>query len=216
MGLGEITLPFLAWGTHFFDYDNDGPLDLLIANSHIYPNVDAAGWGTTYKQRLLLFRNFKKRFYEVGSSAGSALYTPRTSRGSSIGDYDNDGDLDILLNNIDDTPTLLRNDGGNRAGHWLTIKLVGNPEQKSPRDGIGTVVFCTAGGRRMRDEVASGRGFNSQSDLRVHFGLGSATKIDKLEVRWANGKSEEFEIADVDRIITIHQGKQLKRDRETR
>jgi enediyne biosynthesis protein E4 len=217
MGLGEITLPFLGWGAHFFDYDNDGPLDLLVANGHIYPNVDAAGWGTTFKQRLLLFRNVKNRFYEVGSSAGPALYTPRASRGSSIGDFDNDGDLDILLNNIDDTPTLLRNDGGNKAGHWLTLKLVGNTEQKSPRDGIGAVVFCSAGGRRMRDEVASGRGFNSQSDLRVHFGLGTAAKIDKLEVRWANGTSEKLVIRNVDRVVTIEQGKgEKERTKQTK
>ncbi len=207
MGLGEATIPFLGWGTNFFDYDNDGLLDLLVANGHIYPNVDSADWGTTYKQRMLLFRNFKGRFHEVGSSAGESLYTLRSSRGSSVGDLDNDGDLDILLNNIDDAPTLLRNDGANKTGHWLTLKLVGDPAKKCPRDAIGTVVFCTANGRRMREEVASGRSFNSQSDLRIHFGLGAATKVDKLEVRWANEKMEEFVIKNVDQIVMIEQGK---------
>jgi hypothetical protein len=206
IGLGEITIPFLGWGTNFFDYDNDGLLDLLVANGHIYPNVDLYDWGTSYKQRLLLFRNFKGRFHEVGASAGEALYTLRSSRGSSTGDFDNDGDLDILLNNMDDAPTLLRNDGANKAGHWLTLKLIGDTAQKCPRDAIGTVVFCTANGRRMREEVASGRSFNSQSDLRVHFGLGNAIKVDKLEVRWANGKKEEFVIKTVDQIVTIEQG----------
>jgi hypothetical protein len=207
MGLGEATIPFLGWGTNFFDYDNDGFADLLVANGHIYPNVDSTDWGTSYKQRLLLFRNLRGRFHEVGSSAGEALYSLRSSRGSSAGDFDNDGDLDILLNNVDDAPALLRNDGANKAGHWLTLILVGDAAKKCPRDAIGTVVYCTVDGRRLRDEVASGRSFNSQSDLRVHFGLGAATKVDKLEVRWANGKVEEFVIKNVDRIIMIEQGR---------
>jgi len=206
-GLGEITLPFLGWGTNFFDYDNDGWLDLLVANGHIYPDVDEAGWGTSYKQRLLLFRNLKGKFYEVGSSAGEALYMPRCARGSSVGDYDNDGDLDILLSSVDDAPGLLRNDGASRAGHWLTIKLIGDPARKCPRDAIGTTVFCSAGGRRMRGEVVSGQSFYSQSDLRVHFGLGAAAAVDKLEVRWANGKAEQFQLKVVDQFVVIEQGK---------
>lgn len=208
-GLGEITIPYLGWGTNFFDYDNDGWLDLLVANGHIYPNADQNDWGTSYRQRLLLFRNVKSKFYEAGSSAGAALNTPRGSRGSSIGDFDNDGDLDILLNNMDETATLLRNDGA--AGHWLTIKLIGDMKQKCPRDAVGSVVFCTANGKRLRDEVASGRSLNSQSDFRLHFGLGTATKIDKLEVRWANGKTENYEISSVDKIITIEQGKGVQK-----
>jgi len=209
-GLGEVTLPFLGWGTNFFDYDHDGWLDLLVANGHVYPAVDATDWGTSFKQRLLLFRNLKGKFFEVGSSAGEALYIPRAARGSSIGDFDNDGDLDILLNNMDDAPTLLRNDGGNKSGHWLSISLIGGiggGERKTPRDAIGTTVFCTANGHRQRGEVASGRSYNSQSDLRVHFGLGGATKVEKLEVRWANGKPENYEIKSVDRLVVIEQGR---------
>jgi enediyne biosynthesis protein E4 len=209
-GLGEITIPFLAWGTNFFDYDHDGWLDLLVANGHVYPIADQFDWGTSYKQRLLLFRNVSgdkaRRFAEIGSSAGAALNTPRSSRGSSIGDYDNDGDLDVLLNNIDEPATLLRNDSANKAGHWLTIKLLGDVKQKCPRDAIGSVVFCTANGQRMRGEVASGRSYNSQSDLRVHFGLGAATKVDKMEVRWANGKTQIYPINAVDQFVTIAQG----------
>ena len=206
-GLGELTIPFLGWGTNFLDYDNDGFLDLLVANGHIYPNVDKADWGTSYKQRLLLFRNVKNRFYESGSSAGEALNVLRSARGSSVADFDNDGDLDILLNNMDDLPALLRNDGGAKSGHWLTIKLIGDTSQKCPRDALGSVVFCQVGGRRIRDEVTSGRSFNSQSDLRVHLGLGPATKVDKLEVRWANGRTENYDIKSIDQIITIEQGK---------
>lgn len=210
-GLGEVTIPFLGWGTNFFDYDNDGFADLLVANGHVYPVVDRLNWGTSYKQRLLLFRNLQGRFFEVGSSAGAALNTVRSARGSATGDFDNDGDLDILLNNLDDAPSLLRNDGGNKAGHWLTLRLIGNPGQKCPRDAIGTVVFCNAQGRRMRGEVASGRSFYSQSDLRVHFGLGATTKVEKLEVRWASGQTETYEIKGVDRFPTIEQGKGLVR-----
>ena len=213
-GLGEITIPYLGWGTNFFDYDHDGWLDLLVANGHLYPAADQFDWGTSYKQRLLLFRNIgagnARKFAEVGSSAGAALYTPRSSRGSSIGDYDNDGDLDILLNNMDDAATLLRNDGANKAGHWLTVKLIGDGKQKAPRDAIGSVVFCTANSKRMRGEVASGRSLNSQSDLRVHFGLGAATKVDKLEVRWANGKTETYAISGVDQFVTIEQSKGVR------
>ncbi len=212
-GLGEVSIPFLGWGTNFFDYDNDGELDLLVANGHVYPVADTAGWGTSYKQRLLLFRNVRGKFYEVGSSAGAALNFPRASRGSAIGDFDNDGDLDILLNNIDDAPTLLRNDGASRAGHWLAVKLIGDVKLKSPRDAIGATVFCAAGGKTMRAEVASGRSYNSQSDMRAHFGLGAATKIDSLEVRWPNGKAEQYAIKAVDRIITIEQGKGLINDK---
>jgi hypothetical protein len=206
-GLGDVTLPFLGWGTDFFDYDNDGWLDLFVANGHIYPNIDEPSWGTSYRQRLLLFRNLRGKFQEVGSSAGAALNTPRCARGSSIGDFDNDGDLDILLTAIDDAPALLRNDGANQAGHWLTLKLVGDPAQKCPRDAIGSIVFCTVQGQRIRGEVSSGRSFYSQSDLRVHFGLGAAKGIDRLEVRWANGKTEQFQPAGIDRVVTIEQGK---------
>jgi hypothetical protein len=204
-GLGEVSIPFLGWGTNFFDYDNDGAPDLLVVNGHVYPAADTADWGTSYKQRPLLFRNVKGKFYEVGSGAGPALPIPRSSRGSAVGDFDNDGDLDLLINNLDDAPTLLRNDGANRAGHWLGVKLVGDAKRKSPRDAIGATVFCTAGGKTMRAEVASGRSYNSQSDLRLHFGLGAASKVDRLEVRWANGKAESYAVPAIDRYLTIDQ-----------
>jgi len=210
-GLGEIPIPFLGWGTNFFDYDNDGWLDLLVANGHVYPTVDATDWGTSYKQRLLLFRNLNGKFHETGSSAGAALYALRSTRGSAVGDFDNDGDLDILLNNMDDSPALLRNDGANKSGAWLTLRLVGDVTRKCPRDAIGTTVFLTAKGRRLRGEVASGRSYNSQSDLRVHFGLGAATSVEKLEVRWANGKPESYEIKMVNKLLVIEQGRGTNR-----
>ena len=207
MGLGEISIPFLGWGTNFLDYDNDGQLDLLVANGHVYPSVDSADMGTSYKQRLLLFRQTGKKFHEVGSSAGQALNVPRATRGSAVADYDNDGDLDILLGNLDGPATLLRNDGANKAGHWLKVRLLGDPTQKGPKDAIGSVAFCHVNGRRIRDEVASGRSYHSQSDLRLHFGLGTATKVERLEVRWANGRTESFTIEGVDKLVVIQQGR---------
>jgi hypothetical protein len=204
-GLGDVTMPFLGWGTNFLDYDNDGWLDLFVANGHVYPHAETADWGTSYKQRALLLRNVKGKFYDV--SAGAALQLPRAARGAAEGDCDNDGDGDLLLNNLDEPATLLRNDGGNKAGHWLTIQLRGDVKQKAPRDAIGSVVFCTVNGQRRRADVASGRSLNSQSDLRVHFGLGAATQIDKLEVRWMNGKTEAYDIKAVDQFVTIVQGK---------
>jgi hypothetical protein len=207
-GVGEISLPFLGWGTDFLDYDNDGWLDLLVANGHVYPGVDRTNWNTSYRQRGLLFRNLKRRFEEIGASAG-ALITPRAMRGSSTGDFDNDGDVDILLNNLDEPPTLLRNDGANTAGHWLLVRLVGDVAQKCPRDAIGSVVFCKARGVRMRREVASGRSHMSQSDLRLHFGLGAATAVDMLEVRWSNGRTVAYKIPKVNTVVTIDQARGL-------
>ena len=204
-GVGHPSLPFLGWGTHFLDYDNDGWLDLFVANGHVYPFVDRFEWNTSYRQRPLLLKNHSGRFVDVTGSAGEGLAQVRCMRGSAAGDLDNDGDIDVLVNDIDDAPLFLRNDGGNRAGHWLTVRLVGDPARRCPRDAIGTVVFATAGGARQRAEVASGRGQASQSDLRVHFGLGAAARIDRLEVRWANGPTVAYEIPAVDTEVLIDQ-----------
>jgi hypothetical protein len=163
-------------------------------------------WNTSYAQRALLFRNLEgKRFEEIGAAAGDGLTTARVSRGSAVGDFDNDGGLDVVINNIDGAPTVARNVGGGSAGHWLTIRLVGDPDRKCPRDAIGSVIFVTAGGVRRRGEVASGRGQISQSDLRVHIGLGRQTSVSKLEVRWAGGDTVSYPIDRVDTFITIDQ-----------
>ena len=204
-GVARASMPFLGWGTHFLDYDNDGWLDILAVNGHVYPGADREPWNTSYAQRALLLRNNQGRTFEdVGAAGGPGLTTPRVSRGSAVGDIDNDGGLDIVIANLDGPPALAANEGAGR-GHWLTIVLRGDPAQKTPRAAIGSVVFVTAGGRRLRGEVASGRGQISQSDLRVHFGLGDATKVSKLEVRWANGKTITYPVTGVDRVITIEQ-----------
>ena len=205
MGVAAPSIPFLGWGTDFLDYDNDGWQDLLVVNGHVYPLVDQAPWHTSYAQRALLFRNLAgKKFEEIGA-AGGALTTPGVPRGSAIAGFDNDGALDIVISNIDGPPALLRNTGAGSAGNWLGVRLVGDPAQQCPRDAIGSVVLVTADGVTRRAEVASGRGQLSQSDLRVHVGLGKAKAIDRLEVRWAGGKTAAYEVDRVNTTVTIDQ-----------
>jgi hypothetical protein len=207
-GLGNPTIPFLSWGAGFLDFDNDGLLDIFIANGHVYPVADKAEWGTTWAERPLLFRNVDgAKFEEVPPATGSGLAVVIPARGAAFGDLFNDGHIDVVLNNIDSPPTLLRN-AVNNSNHWLTLKLVGGP--KSPRDAIGAKVFVTAGSVRQRADVSSGGSYASSSDPRVHFGLGAARKVDKLEVRWPSGAIEQVSIPGVDRILTIIEGKGIQ------
>jgi hypothetical protein len=204
-GLGIPTIPFLSWGTGFLDFDNDGWLDIFIANGHVYPIADKTDWGTTWAQRPLLFRNINgKKFQEVPPATGSGLADVVTARGAAFGDLFNDGHIDVVLNNLDSTPTLLRGAVKN-GNHWLALKLVGGP--KSPRDAIGAKVFLTSDGVRQRADVLSGGSYGSSSDPRLHFGLGSSTKVDKVEIHWPDGARERASISGVDRIVTIVEGK---------
>jgi hypothetical protein len=210
-GIGAITIPFLGWGAAFLDYDNDGWLDIVAGNGHVYPQVDKHSAFTTYRQRTLLFRNLgNKKFADVGGSLGTGINKPKSSRGLAVADLFNAGGLDLVLSNMDDQATLLRNRGASQAGHWISLKLVGDPAHKTPRDAIGTVVFCDAGGARQKGEVASGRSYISQSDLRIHFGLGASTRVEKLEIHWANGATENVAIPSVDRMFTVVQGKGIQ------
>jgi hypothetical protein len=206
-GIAAITMPFLGWGTAFVDYDNDGRLDILAVNGHIFPQADPSSWGTSYQQRPLLLRNRGSGFADVSGSQGPGFAQPRSSRGAAVGDLFNTGASDIVINNLDGTPSVLQNRGAGPANHWITLKLVGDPAAKTPKDAIGTVVYCTANGVRQRAEVASGRSYLSQSDLRVHFGLGTATRIDKIEIRWAGGRREVHENIAADQRLTIVEGK---------
>jgi hypothetical protein len=204
-GIATLTIPFLGWGTGFLDYDNDGLLDIFVANGHVYPGVDLQDWGTTWAQRPLLLRNLDgSKFQEVPAATGSGLAVVVTARGAAFGDLFNDGHIDVVLNNIDSTPTLLRNVVKN-SNHWITLKLLGGP--KSPRDAIGAKVFVTAGGARQRGDVFSGGSYGSSSDQRLHFGLGAATKVDRVEIHWPSGAKEEITIPAVDRIYTVKEGK---------
>jgi enediyne biosynthesis protein E4 len=204
-GLAGPTIPFLAWGTGFLDFDNDGLLDLFIANGHVYPEVDKQDWGTTWAERPQLFRNLDgKKFQEVPPATGSGLADVIPARGAAFGDIFNDGAIDVVINNIDSRPTLLRNvlTTGN---HWLELKLIGGP--KSPRDANGARVFLTIGGVRQRADVYSGGSYSSSSDQRVHFGLGAARAVDSIEIYWPSGAKEKLTVPGIDRIIMVQEGK---------
>ena len=204
-GITVVTLPFLGWGTGFLDYDNDGLLDIFAADGHVYPGVDKQDWGTTWAQRPLLFRNLDgAKFQEVPPATGSGLATVMTARGAAFGDLFNDGHIDVVINNVDSTPALLRNVVKN-SNHWVTLRLVGGP--KSPRDAMGAKAFVTTGGIRQRGDVFSGGSYASSSDQRLHFGLGAATKVDKLEIHWPSGAQEQIMMPAVDRIYTVVEGK---------
>lgn len=208
-GLGEVTIPFLGWGTSFLDYDNDGWEDLIAANGHVYPAVDAHQWGTSFAQQSLLFRNLKNgKFERVGAAPGSALAYAWCSRGLAVGDLDGDGRLDVVINNLDSKPTILRNVTAD-PGHWLALRLIGDVSKKSPKDAIGAIVYLTTGKLRQRQDVVSGASYGSQSDLTVHFGLGSSTRVDKLEVTWPDGTRETLDALPVDKKLTVVEGKGL-------
>jgi hypothetical protein len=214
-GLGETTIPFLGWGTLFFDFDNDGWKDILVANGHIYPQVDNFQWGTSYAQQLLLFRNKQSDaktksvgFERVAAAPNSGLAIAIPARGLAVGDFDGDGREDAVINNLDSAPTLLRNVTASK-NHWLSLRLVGDAAKKTPKDAIGSTVFVTAGNLRQRFDVFSGASYASQSDQRLHIGLGAAGKIDRLEIRWAGGNVETINIPGVDRAIVIGEGKGL-------
>ena len=204
-GLAGPTTPFLSWGTGFLDFDNDGWLDLFIANGHVYPEVDKQDWGTTWAERPQLFRNVDgKKFVEVPPATGSGLADVITARGAAFGDIFNDGSIDVVINNIDSTPTLLRN--VLRTGnHWLELKLIGGP--KSPRDANGAKVFLTTGGIRQRGDVYSGGSYGSSSDQRIHFGLGKTAAVDSIEIYWPDGATQKIASPSIDRIITVQEGK---------
>jgi hypothetical protein len=187
------------------DYDNDGLLDIFVANGHVYPGVDKQDWGTTWAQRPLLLRNLDgKKFQEVPPATGSGLAVVVPARGAAFGDLFNDGHIDVVLNSVDSHPTLLRNVVKN-ANHWVTLKLVGGP--RSPHDAIGAKVFVTAGGFRQRGDVFSGGSYASSSDQRLHFGLGAAVKVDKVEIHWPSGTKEQITLPAVDRIFTVLENK---------
>ena len=201
-GVASTAGPYLGWGVGLIDVDNDSRLDLFIANGHVYPDVDRHGLGTRYRQRKQLFHNSGRRLVHLTPASGSALLIEQSSRGAAFGDYDNDGDIDMLVVNMNDRPTLLRNDTD--AGHrWVTFKLTG---VKSNRDAIGAKIRIEAGGRRQVAEVGGDGSYLSHSDVRVHFGLGTAARVDRLEIRWPSGLVETAADLTPDRFYVAREG----------
>jgi enediyne biosynthesis protein E4 len=201
-GLGQHT-QYLGWGTMFFDFDNDGWPDLILANGHVYPEVDKYHLGSGYQeQRLLYHNNGNGTFTDVSESAGPGITAAASSRGLAVGDLWNDGQQAVAINNMHGKPSLLVNTV--RSGnHWVAFKAVGT---RSNRDGIGAKITVHAGKRVLVDEVRSGSSYISQNDLRVHFGLGPAAKMDSVEVRWPSGLVEQFNDLTVDSIPTLREG----------
>jgi len=204
-GVAELTVPFLGWATEFIDYDNDGWKDLFLANGHVYPAVDHNNWGTTYAERPLLFHNQQgKKFDLLPAVEGSGLALVIPARGAAFGDLFNDGRIDVVINNMDTVPALLRNVNPDRH-HWVELSLTGGA--KSPRDAVGAAVYLTAGGLRQRGDVLSGGSYVSSNDPRVHFGLGDAEKVDAVEIHWPSGVKEKVNLPGVDRIFAVEEGK---------
>ncbi|HYK91431.1 MAG TPA: CRTAC1 family protein [Acidobacteriota bacterium] len=199
-GVAQATRPYVKWGTKFFDYDNDGWKDIFIAAGHVYPHlIDSPAAGEHYYQQRLLFHNLGNgRFADVSRQSGPGILQERSSRGVAIGDLDNDGDIDVVIVNMDGTPSILRNDGGN-ARNWLTIKLRGTA---SNRFGIGARIKATAGKLQQIAEVTTAGSIFSASDSRVHFGLGSASQAD-LEIHWPSGKVQTIKAVSANRIVEI-------------
>jgi len=208
-GMGESSLQSLGFGLFFFDYDNDGWKDAFVTNGHIQPAVAKFEPSQTFEQRPLLFRNQRDgTFDEVSRNTGDALKREEVGRGAVCGDYDNDGDSDILVTTNNGPARLLRNDGGNRAS-WLTIYLRGS---KSNRNGFGAHIKLTAGGITQRDQVRSGSSYLSASDQRLHFGLGSAGQAEEIEVRWPSGIIDRIQGVKANQILVIDEGKGARGD----
>ena len=212
-GLGKHT-QYLGWGCGFFDMDNDGWADILICNGHVYPEVEQLKTEAGYAQRKLLYKNLRNgRFEDVSYNAGPGISTPSASRGCAFGDFDNDGDIDVVVNTVNDYPQVLRCDS--RTGNnWIKIKAIGT---KSNRSGIGARLRCVTQPsgepkpHQQIDEVRSGGGYFSQNDLRVHFGIGKAEKVALLELRWPSGLVESLKDIKSNQVIYVKEGEGIVR-----
>jgi enediyne biosynthesis protein E4 len=200
-GLGRNT-QFLGWGTLFVDVDNDGWPDIFMANGHVYPEVDSKGLNNTFREPKLLYWNERNgKFRDISQSSGPGITTPFNSHGVAAADFDNDGAVEILVNNSHDRPSLLKNRGDH--GNWVLLDLHGT---KSNRDAIGARVTVRIGKRQQSQEVRSGGGYDSQSDFRLHFGIGPAAKVDDIEIRWPSGLVQHLANVGGNRMVKIREG----------
>jgi len=202
-GAGMGTLAQVTWGNGFVDFNNDGFRDIFIACGHLQDNVEQFDDTTTYaEQNILLMNRADGKFVDVSERSGDGMKVRLSSRGAGFDDLDNDGDIDVVILNSRREPTILRNDSPSK-GHWLGVRLRG---VKANRDGIGAQVKVVAGDLTLIDEVHSGRGYQSHYGTRLHFGLGSREKADRIEVRWIGGPIEVLKNIAVDRVLTITEG----------
>jgi len=202
-GVAPPTIPFVGWGDAFVDLDNSGWLDLVLVNGHVYPQVDDARLGTMYKEPKLVFQNQRNgTFKDVSAQAGGALAVPQVSRGLAVGDLFNSGRLDFVVENLTGGPMILEAKSP-PENHWVSFQLEGSP---SNRLALNARVYVTTGSMRQMDEVRSGGSYLSQSDLRLHFGLGDAARINSVEVRWPNGATQTFKDVAADRFYRVKQG----------
>ncbi len=202
-GLG-VNRKYLGFGVGFFDFDNDGWKDLFLANGHVYSQIADRKLHLSYKEPKVLYRNLGNgRFEDFSAKAGPAIRAENLGRGCAFGDFDNDGDVDVIVNNLDGPPSLLRNDGGNR-NNWIMIKCVGT---RSNRSAIGTRVKVTSSGHSQIDEVMSGSSYYSQNDFRLHFGLGRSTKADSVELAWPSGLKESFQNLSANHLFVLQEAK---------
>ncbi len=205
--LGQVSFPLVGWGTAFFDMDNDGWLDLFVVNGHVYPQMDNVKGSAAYAEPMLLHRNLRNgTFEEVSKPAGLADMPLKSRRGAAFGDIANNGNVDVVVLNVGEPPSLLLNTNQS-PNHRVLVHLLGT---KSNRAAIGARVTIHTGAMTQFDEVRSGGSYLSQNDLRLHFGLGAAARIDLIEVRWPTGKIETFEDVAADKIYTIVEGQGIK------
>ena len=203
LNLRVSTLPLVGWGCGFEDFDSDGDFDLFAINGHVYPQVDQVDLGTSYRQTPLLFENLGEgRFADPSGRGGPGFAMKIAGRGSAVGDLDGDGDLDLLIENLDSPPTLLRNDSA--QGNWIKVLLIGAGKN---REAIGARLVARCGDRQAMRLVGCAAGFLSSNDPREHFGLGSRTSLDVLEVSWPNGEVERFEELVAGKLVTIEEGR---------
>jgi hypothetical protein len=195
-----VNTKYLGWGTAFVDFDNDGWKDIVVANGHVYPEVDTGHTAEKYKQpRLLYWNRGNGQFFDLSAQGGPGITNVHSSRGLAVGDLDNDGNEEVVISNMGQSPSLLKNFAA--GGNSLLVRAL-----TSWRDAIGARITVTAGTHRQIDEVRSGGSYISQNDLRLHFGIGSAKTAD-ISIRWLDGKVENFKSAAAGQILTIGEGK---------